>query len=258
MQNKYDAVIFDWAGTTVDYGCFAPVQAFVKAFKHFDIEPTLKEVREPMGLLKIEHIRTMLGMSRLSEMWKERHGRAWTEEDVNAIYDQFESKLMESLAEYTDIKPGVLEAVDKLRRMGLKIGSTTGYTEQMMAVVTKEAGRKGYVPDYWISPDLVGGMGRPYPYMIFENMKALGLSDVRRVIKAGDTVSDIKEGRNAGVTAVGIVEGSSEMGLSQEEYADLSQAERKAQIARVTDSFKQAGADYVVLNMAELVELICN
>lgn len=258
MQNKYDAVIFDWAGTTVDYGCFAPVQAFVKAFKHFDIEPTLKEVRKPMGLLKIEHIRTMLGMNRISEMWKKRHGRAWTEEDVNAIYDQFESKLMESLAEYTDIKPGVLEAVDKLRRMGLKIGSTTGYTEQMMAVVTKEAERKGYVPDYWISPDLAQGMGRPYPYMIFENMKALGLSDVRRVIKAGDTMSDIEEGRNAGVTAVGIVEGSSEMGLSREEYADLSQAERKAQIARVTDSFKQAGADYVVLNMSELAELICN
>ncbi len=24
MTNRFDAVIFDWAGTTVDYGCFAP------------------------------------------------------------------------------------------------------------------------------------------------------------------------------------------------------------------------------------------
>ena len=30
MNNKFEAVIFDWAGTTVDYGCFAPVQAFVE------------------------------------------------------------------------------------------------------------------------------------------------------------------------------------------------------------------------------------
>ena len=29
MRN-IEAVIFDWAGTTVDYGCMAPVQAFVK------------------------------------------------------------------------------------------------------------------------------------------------------------------------------------------------------------------------------------
>ena len=50
MRNV-EAVIFDWAGTTVDYGCFAPVQAFVEVFKHFGIEPTMQEVREPMGML---------------------------------------------------------------------------------------------------------------------------------------------------------------------------------------------------------------
>lgn len=42
MRNV-EAVIFDWAGTTVDYGCFAPVQAFVEVFKHFGIEPTMQE-----------------------------------------------------------------------------------------------------------------------------------------------------------------------------------------------------------------------
>ncbi|MFN8371304.1 MAG: hypothetical protein U0694_00280 [Anaerolineae bacterium] len=26
------AVIFDWAGTTVDYGCFAPVAVFIEVF----------------------------------------------------------------------------------------------------------------------------------------------------------------------------------------------------------------------------------
>ena len=28
---KIEGVIFDWAGTTVDDGCFAPVQAFIMA-----------------------------------------------------------------------------------------------------------------------------------------------------------------------------------------------------------------------------------
>ncbi len=30
---KFDGIIFDWAGTTVDYGCFAPVKAFIEAFE---------------------------------------------------------------------------------------------------------------------------------------------------------------------------------------------------------------------------------
>lgn len=33
MNEKTEAVIFDWAGTTVDYGCFAPVQAFMEVSK---------------------------------------------------------------------------------------------------------------------------------------------------------------------------------------------------------------------------------
>ena len=40
QENRFDAVIFDWAGTTVDYGSFAPVQAFIKAFEKFGIKPT--------------------------------------------------------------------------------------------------------------------------------------------------------------------------------------------------------------------------
>lgn len=73
-MSKIDAVIFDWAGTTVDFGCFAPVRAFVEVFKQYGVEPTMEEVREPMGMLKIDHIRTMLKMPRISRLWEELHG----------------------------------------------------------------------------------------------------------------------------------------------------------------------------------------
>ena len=61
------AVIFDWAGTTVDYGCFAPVQAFQEAFAHHGVPVTLEETRKPMGMLKRDHIRTMLSMDRMAK-----------------------------------------------------------------------------------------------------------------------------------------------------------------------------------------------
>ncbi len=142
-MRKTEAVIFDWAGTTVDYGCFAPVQAFAEVFKHFGIVPTMEEVRKPMGMLKIDHIRTMLQMERIQELWRKQWGRNSGEEDVLAMYQMFEVKLMGILDQYADPKPHVLETVEELRNRGVKIGSTTGYTDDMMQIVTRNAKKSG-------------------------------------------------------------------------------------------------------------------
>ena len=84
-MSKIKAVIFDWAGTTVDFGCFAPVAAFMESFKKHDIEVTEEETRKPMGMLKIDHIRTMLKMSRIAALWQEKYGREANDEDALAI-----------------------------------------------------------------------------------------------------------------------------------------------------------------------------
>ena len=160
-MGKLKLVVLDWAGTTVDYGCFAPVAAFDKAFRAFGVQPTMDEIRAPMGMLKRDHIRTMLQMESVAAQWQAQAGKAAAEADVEAIYRVFEEKLMESLSDYAGPKPGVADTVAQLREMGLKIGSTTGYTDSMMAVVVPEAARQGYAPDYWCSPDSVNGFGRP-------------------------------------------------------------------------------------------------
>lgn len=255
-MGNIEAVIFDWAGTTVDYGCFAPVQAFVEVFRHFGIEPTTEEVREPMGMLKRDHIKTMLQMERIHALWMEKYKREPDETDIDKMYGMFEEKLMGILDQFTDPKPYVLETVEELRRRGIKIGSTTGYTDEMMEIVTRGARRAGYEPDAWFSPNAVGNAGRPYPYMIFKNMEMLGITATENVIKVGDTVSDVKEGKHAGVISVGVIEGSSEMALSEEEYRQLSDEEREAQIKKVRETFLKAGADYVIQNMGELPALI--
>ena len=223
---KIEAVIFDWAGTTVDYGCFAPVQAFHDAFEAYGLHPTFDEIRQPMGMLKIDHIKTMLEMDSLKKEFQDVYQRSYTDEDVHQIYDIFEKTLMEGITQHTRIKPYVIETVQKLRKKGLKIGSTTGYTDMMMEPVLKSAKEQGYEPDCWYSPDATEHFGRPYPYMIFKNMMNLHLTSVQHIIKVGDTVSDIKEAVNAGVYAVGVIEGSSLMGYSEEEYQLLSQDEK--------------------------------
>ena len=255
-MKKIKAVIFDWAGTTVDFGCMAPVQAFVEVFKQYGIEPTMEEVRKPMGMLKIDHIRTMLQMERIRGLWIEKYGKEPGEEEAQALYAIFEEKLLSILPDYSGVKPGVVETVNRLRRNGILIGSTTGYNDKMMEIVAPAAKAQGYEPDAWFSPDSTNQKGRPYPYMIFKNMEALGLSDVRKVIKVGDTVSDIKEGKNAGMEAVGILEGSSVLGLSKEEFDALSEEEKKAQYERAEKIYKDAGADYVILDIRGILDIV--
>lgn len=255
-MKKVEAIILDWAGTAVDYGCFAPVQAFVEVFKHFGVEPTMDEVREPMGMLKRDHIKTMLAMPRIQNLWVEKHGENPTEENIDAMYALFESKLMSILENFAEPTPYVLETVEEIRRRGIKIGSTTGYTNAMMETVTRKAKEAGYAPDMWVSPDSVGQKGRPYPYMIFKNLEGLQVTSVENVIKIGDTISDIKEGKNAGVYTVGIIEGSSEMGMTQEEYESLSEEQKQAHCLRVEKRYMYAGADCVVRDVRGLLDLI--
>ena len=253
---KFDGIIFDWAGTTVDYGCFAPVKAFIEAFEQYGITPTLEEVRKPMGMLKIDHVRTMLSMDRISGLWEEKQGRKWTEEDVQEVYELSESKILEIVHNYAEPKPYVVETVNKLREMGLKIGSTTGYTDEMMALVVPKAAELGYAPDCWFSPDSTNKKGRPYPYMIFRKMEKLELKDVSRVMKVGDTVADILEGKNAGLVTVGILEGSSVMGLTQEEYEALTPEAREAADKKAEQTYLETGADYVVKDIRGILDLI--
>lgn len=256
MTTKIEGVIFDWAGTTVDFGCFAPVNVFLEIFKDAGVEVTLEEAREPMGMLKIDHIRAMLQMPRISEKWEEVYGHPFTENDVNRLYEQFEKILMVSLAQYTTPIQGVLETVDWLRANGVKIGSTTGYTKEMMAVVVPEAKKKGYSPDYLVTPTDLADFGRPYPYMVFENMRQLQLSDVKKVVKVGDTASDIKEARNAGVWAVGVIIGSSEMGVSEPEFQQLTKEEQQQLIETTRAKFNAYGAHYTIETMQELLKII--
>lgn len=253
---RIEAVIFDWAGTAVDYGCFAPVQAFVEVFKKAGIEPYIDEVRAPMGMLKRDHIKAMLAMPRIKGLWEERYGQEPGEAEIDRLYNSFEENLMGILHRFAEPKPYVLDTVAKLREMGIKIGSTTGYTDEMMKVVTVKAKEAGYAPDAWFSPNSVGDAGRPYPYMIFRNLEILKVSSVENVVKVGDTVSDIMEGKNAGVFTVGVIEGSSEMGLSMKEYEELEPTMKEMKIKEVTCKFLDAGADAAIRNMGGLLELL--
>ncbi|MDF2681967.1 MAG: phnX, partial [Brevibacillus sp.] len=146
------AVVFDWAGTMVDYGCFAPLAVFLQVFKKRGIELTAEEAREPMGMLKRDHIQALCSMERVAALWQEKYGRTPDENDVDELYADFEPMLMETLHEYATPVPGAIELANRLRSQAIKLGSTTGYTRTMMDVVTLSAKEQGYAPDVLVTP----------------------------------------------------------------------------------------------------------
>ncbi|MGL5054458.1 MAG: phosphonoacetaldehyde hydrolase [Fusobacteriaceae bacterium] len=254
-MKKVEGIIFDWAGTTVDYGCFAPVQVFLDIFRDRGIEPTMEEARGPMGMLKIDHVVAMLSMERISNLWREKYGRNWNEDDVNLLYYNFEKQLFEILPDFTTPVPGIIELVKRLREKGLKIGSTTGYTREMMDIVEKHAKKKGYSPDFLSTPSNKPA-GRPHPHMILENMKVLNLELPECIIKVGDTVSDIKEGVNAKCWAVGILKGSSELGLTEAEVKTMDEEELNTKLEVVRKRFSDNGAHFVIEEVGNLDRVI--
>ena len=245
MANKIKAVIFDWAGTTVDYGCFAPVQGFIDGFRSIGIEITSEMARRPMGMAKIDHTRAIAAML----------PQPISEEQILQAYAAFEETLFANLGEHCDIKDHVTETVAALRERGIKIGSTTGYTSAMMELVLPRAAAEGYAPDFCIAPDQTV-KGRPFPYMIWNNLMKFGIAEPREAVKVGDTAADIAEGKNADCWTVGIIMGSSELGLNRREVAALSQDELKTRQAAVRAAYYQAGADYIIDDMDELLDVI--
>lgn len=254
-MSKITCVIMDWAGTAIDYGCFAPLNAFLRVFGEKGLEITYRQAREPMGLLKIDHIKAILNMPEVNSKFRELYKREWNTGDVQEMYASFEKHLFASLRDFTDPIPGVIETMEILRSRGIKIGSTTGYTQAMMDVVRPEAEAKGYVTDNLVTPDNLPA-GRPAPYMIYRNMIDLAIPSVDQVIKVGDTIADIKEGVNAKVHSIGIVEGSNEMGLTEAEYNALPADRKEELMAEVRNRMFNAGANNVLNSIRELPDYI--
>jgi len=248
-------VILDWAGTTMDYGCYAPAVVFVEVFKRAGVEISMEEARAPMGAHKRVHIQKITQIEAVGQRWEAAHGRPPTEEDVDAMFAQFVPLQLDCLARYADLIPGTLEALEAFRAHGLKVGSTTGYTSEMMDILQREAAARGYVPDATVCATEVPA-GRPEPWMCLENAKRLRIFPMEAIAKIGDTLPDIEEGLNAGMWSVGLAMTGNEMGLNEAEIQAADPALITRRRDRAYARMAQAGAHYVVDSISDCPAII--
>jgi phosphonoacetaldehyde hydrolase len=245
------AVVLDWAGTTVDFGSLAPARTLQKLFASREIHLTDAEVRRDMGLPKKEHIRRILAIPRVSDVWRTLGGRTPASSDLDKLYEAFIPLQLSCLTEYSGLIPGVSEVVAGLRARGLKIGSTTGYSRAMLDLLLENSAKAGYAPDCSIAPEDVGA-GRPAPFMLYENAVRLQVYPLSAIAKVGDTPADIEEALNAGAWAIGVAGTGNGIGMAYEECQALSASKRHLRLSEARKELEHAGAHYVIDSLAEM------
>ena len=252
---RLKAVVFDWAGTIIDHGSRAPMGAFVKVLSEFRVPISVEEARRPMGLPKWDHIKALLTHPDIAARWQVVHGQAPTDRDVDRIFEVFVPLNAAVVTDFADVIPGVLETMAQLRARGLKIGSTTGYTRDIMERLLPVAASKGLAPDNLVcAGDLASG--RPGPLMMYKCFLDLDVWPASCVVKVDDTEAGIAEGIAAGCWTVGVTLSGNAVGLSREELERLSTADVAGYRERATRQLARCGAHFVIDSAAHLGAVI--
>lgn len=252
---RLPAIIFDWAGTMVDFGSVAPVIAMRQAFAAEGVEITEADVRAGMGLAKRDHVVSILALPTVSAAWSAAHRGPATAEAVDRIFAAIGPLMAQAGAARADLIPGAADACSVLRRAGVRIGSTTGYTRAMMTPILERAAAQGYEPDVVLCAG-EAPQGRPAPFMIWRVLEALGAWPASAVVKVDDAPVGIIEGKNAGCFTIGVAASGNAVGLDLAAYLALSHSDRMARVAAARSELLAAGADVVIDSVADLMEAL--
>lgn len=220
-NRRIRGVVFDLAGTIVDFGVMAPVRAMRKTFRHFGVTVSEGDVRFYTGLEKKEHIRKLGFSSRVRESWRDIYKRDITEEDIESLYRKFVPNQITEIKNYPCLVPNSLEVIEFIRGLhDVKLGSTSGYNRAMVDVVIDNMSKRGLNLDITVASDEIL-LPRPYAEGCRINMKAMGLRNPTEMVKVGDTDVDVEEGRNAGMWTVAVLQSSNYVGLTPEMIKEL-------------------------------------
>merc|ERR1712165_259362 len=255
-EGPVKACVFDWAGTVVDSGVFAPVLTFQKLFEDEGVPITSDEVRAPMGVHKRIHIQKICDTPAVTQRWQEKKGQAPTSDDAERIYSKSLSATLDVLPNNSHLIRGAVETVSTLRsKFHVKIGSSTGYTSEIMEKLRPQAARGGYAPDCYVTSDLVPN-ARPSPAMIFKNMIELDIWSPKSVVKVDDTTGGIKAGLYGGCWTVGIAKTGNYVGLTEQEMDKMDPKELEAKVDKARKILKDSGAHFIIDTIKDLPPVI--
>lgn len=193
-------IIFDMAGTTVSDNSFVAV-AMKKAFFKEGFEIDESDFKPLRGYAKKQAIQMIL----------EKKNEEIDPAVIDRIHSYFKKELLEFYQNSPEVKPAdnAETVFTEVRKLGIVIALNTGFSRDVANVIVNRFQwlTNGLIDDLIASNEVE--KGRPWPNMINALMKRAGIVYPTDVLKVGDTVIDILEGRNAGCRyVVGITSGT--------------------------------------------------
>jgi len=181
-------VVCDIAGTTVVDKDFVSV-AFVEAFLEDGIDLDPIEIKPLMGFKKTEAITQVLN----------NIGREFDDSVVKRIHDNFERIMIRFYSNSNEVEglPGVEDFFDFCRENGTLVALNSGFPRKIVDVIMDRLEWVENGQDSLTNSSDEVDAGRPSPLMIQHLMEKLGIQNSSEVLKVGDTMVDIQEGRNA-------------------------------------------------------------
>lgn len=190
-------VVFDMAGTTVEDAGQVPA-AFTEVLRSHGIEVTARQLNALRGASKRDAIRHFALQQAQDDV----------EARTDAIFGDFRSHLSQ-LFRSGGVRPigGAESTFAWLRARGIKVALNTGFDRTIADLIVAALDWKSIVDAMVCGDDVKNG--RPAPDLIYQAMAATGTTDSARVMAIGDTVLDLRAGRNAGVgCVVGVLSGA--------------------------------------------------
>ena len=203
LPSSLQLAMFDMAGTTVNDkvgGYPLMIISMIRAFADHGIALAPDLINTHRGKQKFEAVQALLREH--TELPPDD-----AEHIADAVYRDFLHKLERNLSNISETD-GATETFQLLKSKGIHVGVGSGFPTRIVeAIVSRLGWQDSGLLDYIGSAERVG-VGRPDPRMIHDAMKRLSITDARQVVKIGDTVVDIQEGRNAGVWTLAVLTGS--------------------------------------------------
>ena len=256
QEHTVRGIVLDWAGTIVDFGCQAPMGAFVELFARHQIEITIAEARVPMGLPKMDHIAALGRMSTIATQWQALKGRPFNSADAQQLLTEFEPMSAKAALDRSHFIPGFMTAYHALKAQGLAFATTTGYTRKIMTPLMEIAQAEGFTPDLVVCCDDVA-RSRPDPMGMQACLQAMGLQGkAPQVIKVDDTSPGLAEGLAAGAWTGGVAIRGNAMGWTHERWLQASEQDQAHAKTSANALLLAAGAHEVIDSVADLPDAI--
>ena len=200
-------IIFDMAGTTIQEKGIV-YNSLYKTIKL--VHPNLQknDIKPFGGAKKKEVIKYFVTKLKMNS----------PEVVINNLDSEFNYFLKKEYQNNSSVKlihPNLPSFFNSLRDQDIKICLNTGYNKEIQNLLIDKFNMTEFIDDYISSEEVT--KGRPSPYMIHELMERNRVSDINEVVKVGDTVADIREGKNAGCDTVGVLSGSDTVSMLRKE-----------------------------------------